>query len=177
MIITAYLSACVLVFVFLLLMAGLNFIRINNFRKQVISLEEKFQGSSKKRNISEYNEEMRIEITKYLNKLKAIDGVISKDIDPTQILQRISKTLPKGYYVDDFSLDNNKKTLDFNIVSPIGEKGESLDISGLIAMWKKDEDLMSAIENITSSHSQKQKKYQSTVLISQFSCTLSKGGS
>ncbi|MFC1708746.1 hypothetical protein ACFL2J_01615 [Candidatus Omnitrophota bacterium] len=175
-VITVYLLICILIFVFLFLKVGASLISMGRFRKEVLSLEKRFQRSSKQRNISEYHEEMRTEVAQYLNRLKAVDNVLSKGVDATQILVKISEALPRGSYVDNFNLDNDKKKLDFNIVSPIGKKGEAVNISKLIAIWKKDKALMSAIENITSSHSQRQKKGQDMVLISQFSCILSEGG-
>lgn len=174
--ITVYLLICILIFVFLFLKVGVSWIKMGRFHKQVLALEKKFQGNSQKRNISEYHEEMKVGITQYLNKLKAINSVLSKDVDATQILLKISKALPRGSYVDNFNLDNAKKRLDFDIVSLIGKKGGSVNISELIGMWKKDKALMSAIDNITSSNSKRQKKGQDMVLISQFSCILSEGG-
>jgi glucosamine 6-phosphate synthetase-like amidotransferase/phosphosugar isomerase protein len=165
------------IFVFLFLQAGSSLMRMNRFNKAVLSLEKKLQIGSKERNLSKYNEEMKAEITQYLNKLKAIDSVLSRSLDPAQLLQRISKALPKGSYIDDFNLDNDKKILDFNIVSPVSASGETMDISELIALWKMDKALMSAIENIASSHSERQKNDQELVLISKFSCIISQGGS
>ena len=177
LIISAYLFVCIFAFVVLFLLSGLNLINKNKFQRQVLVLEQKFQDGSKKKNISEYNQEMRAEIKQYLNKLQAIEGALSKNLDVAQVLQRISKTLPKGTYIDNFSLDNEKNNLNFDIVSPVSEDGETVDISGLITLWKKDKFLMSTIENIASSHSQREKKGQQMALISKFSCELNKGGS
>jgi len=174
--ILAYLFICILIFVFLIITIGKGFMRLNNFKNEVLSLEKRLNQDQAQKNISEYNEELRIKIAGYLDRLNAIDEVLSKTLDATQLLQGISKSLPKGNYIDNISLDNEKKILSFNVVSPAGENDITINISDLITIWKKDKTLMSMIDQINSSQSQKEKKGQDLVLISQFSCTLSKEG-
>ncbi|MFH1622278.1 MAG: hypothetical protein ABIA97_04065, partial [Candidatus Omnitrophota bacterium] len=174
--ISAYFFICVLVFIVFIIRIGTGLISLNSLKKETLSLENRLNQGQPQRDISEYNEELRLKITSYLNKLNAIDGVLSKTTDTTELLQRISKPLPKRSYIDDFNLDNDKKTINFNVVSPVGENEQEINLSDIIALWKKDQVLMSIINQINSSQSKREKKGQDSVLISQFSCTLDKKG-
>jgi len=175
--IISYLALCVLIFVFLCYKTIANFIEVSNLREDVVRMEkEVYLRHSGQKNIVSYATDMRLKLVESINNLEIIDGILSKRIDLTGILQGFSMPLPTGVYIDDFDLNSNTKTLSFNVIIPKEEMKDSLNTSGLLSYWKNDNSLMSNIENMKSSVSQKKKKRKKEMFVSKFSCSLSKGG-
>ena len=174
--IISYLILCGLILVFLCYKSATNFMEISNLKKDVVRMEKEiYLRSSSEKNILSYATDMRMKLVESIEDLEVVDSILSKRINLTGILQGFSMPLPTGVYIDDFILDSKNKSLVFNVIIPKDEMKDSLNTSGLLSYWKNDNSLMSNIDNMKSSVSQKKKKRKKEIFVSKFSCSLSRG--
>jgi hypothetical protein len=74
-------------------------------------------------------------------------------------------------------MDREKGSVVFDMALPVGESGESIDVSRLIAVWNSDSALGAQLHRISSLRSQRQKVDGKTIETWRFTATTERGGS
>jgi len=101
---------------------------------------------------------------------------VSRNFVKTSRTRHEVVVLKNAFYSNDFYLDGKNQALNFEVIIPIVSAGDTFDTSQLIAVWKNDSLLMSAIKDIGSSTTSKKQMRGQAVLASSFLCDLKKGG-
>ena len=172
-----YLAACSLVLVFLCYSITANFVKLSYDKRQLGRIEKEVSGHySQGRSMFNYASDMKAEIGKHIDTIETISSVLQKRVNLAILVRSFFAVLPSGAYIDNFMLDSAGKRLSFNVIMPAGSIETVFDASELISAWKNNASLMSNIDRIELVMSQRQKIGEESMFISEFSCSLSKGG-
>ncbi len=173
-VIVIYFFICVIILGVLGYRITANFVKVSDYKDKISFMEKEFSNSiSEYEDFKKYRENLKLKMGMYVKKFNAVDKILNKKINLSYILDKISVVIPPDGYVDDFEFNRKENSLNFNVIIPVSQAGQSFDMSQVVSYWRKDSYLMSNIEEIKSSVTQKQGRGGEQVLKAKFTYLLS----
>jgi hypothetical protein len=168
-----YLAVCGVILVFLSYRGARRLVAANGMRTQIGVLENQFcREHPGRNNILVYGRELKQQMDEFAGKLATINAVCDQRVDLARILLCLSAPLPKDVNVASVDLDREKGAVEFEVAFLVGERGEAVDASQLIAVWNSDSALMARVGKISSMRSERRKMEGKALDVWRFGCAL-----
>jgi len=139
-----------------------------------ISFRAAHPGAS---DIAAYGRDTSAQLQRAVDRLEALNRLHAQCPDLPRVLLALAAPLPGDVNIVSFEMDRGKSTVVFDLALPVGEAGESIDVSRLIAVWNSDTALSAQLRRISSLRSQRQKVDGKTIETWRFTATTEGGGS
>ena len=119
-----------------------------------------------------YAHKLGQEMARHVDALDTVNRVLGRRPSLAQILAGLATPLPAGARLGRYELGGEKREMVFDIYVVPDGTGEGLFPRDLIALWRKDAALTSALEAIESLHSQQTRFSGRSIDVWTFTCRL-----
>jgi hypothetical protein len=168
-----YLVVCGVILVFLSHRGASRLVATHGMRLQIGVLENQFRREHPgQNNLLVYGRELKQQMEEFAGKLEAINAVCDQRTDLARILLSLSAPLPRDVNIASVNLDREKGAVEFEVAFLVGEHGEAVDASRLIAAWNSDPALMAQVGRISSMKSERRRLEGKTLDVWRFECAL-----
>jgi hypothetical protein len=127
--------------------------------------------------IAAYGRETGTQLQRAVDELDAVNVVRAKRLDLPRVLLSLTAPLPNEVNIVALDMDREKCTLVFDLVLPVGDAGEVVDVSRLITVWNSDPVLVAEGRKVSSVRSQRQRVSGKIVETWRFTVAAAGGGS
>jgi len=171
--VSVYLVLCIALLAFVANHATRRLLATRRLRHEIVRLENQFQlVYPGMHDILAFARQSEQKLTAYARDLESIDAFLADRLNLSGLLASLKAPLPEGVHLFNLDLDQDDKTLSFDIVLPAGSMESSVNGARLANFWNADEVLMSQAGRIRSVAAQRNRVQNQQVMILRFTTAL-----
>ena len=145
-------------------------------RRELVAAEEReFRASAgTDADIVSYAATVEREMRECHTKLQSVNAILAKRVGLARILGGLVAPLPHEVNIIGFEMDDSEETIKFSVAAR-GTGKDAFSAGQYIALWSRDEGLMSMIGGIRSTISERKTTEGAPLMIFRFECALAGG--
>jgi len=152
-------------------------IAVQGKRQDAVGAEREFRVMHPGADVITYGVDVKQQLQTAVAQLETLNAVRAQRLDLPRVLLALTAPLPTDVNIISWDADREKGSIGFDLMFPVGEGGQAMDVSRLIAAWNADPLLVEQVRKVSSVRSQRQKVGGNVVETWRFACGASGGGS